>query len=96
ANDPLPVLLAPGGPTNIPIAVRALSNGTSGVSLDVFTPNDSRLADTVPLEFRVNALGVGNVMTIALFGLVVVWWLQHARSTRRRRRQLRAATLPDS
>jgi Family of unknown function (DUF6049) len=96
ANDPRPVLLEPGVPTNIPIAVRALSNGTSGVSLDVFTPNDSPLADTVPLEFRVNALGVGNVLTIAVFGLVVVWWLQHARSTRRKRRQLRAATLPDS
>ncbi|MEP7112548.1 MAG: DUF6049 family protein [Ilumatobacteraceae bacterium] len=96
ANDPQPVLLAPGVPTNIPIGVRALSNGTSGVSLDVFTPNDSRLADTVPMEFQVNALGVGNVLTIALFGLVVVWWLQNARSTRRKRRQLRAATLPDS
>ena len=96
ANDPQPVLLAPGIPTNIPIDVRALSNGTSGVSLDVLTPNDVPLGDTVPLQFRVNALGVGNVLTAALFGLVLLWWLLHWRSTRRKRRQPAAATLPDS
>ena len=95
-NDPQPVLLPPGVPVNIPINVHARSNGTSGVSLDVFTPNDVRLADTVPLEFRVKALGVGNVLTIALFGLVLLWWLQHTVSGRRKRRQSRPATLPVS
>ena len=94
-NDPLPVLLAPGVPTNIPIDVRALSNGTSGVSLDVFTPSDVRIGDTVPLQFRVNALGVGNVLTIALFLLVVLWWLLHLQSRRRKRRQPQPATLPE-
>jgi hypothetical protein len=99
-NDPQPVLLAPGVPTNIPINVKALSNGTSGVSLDVFTPSDVRIVDTVPLQFRVNALGVGNVLTIALFLLVVLWWLLHLRSTRRRstrgkRQQPEPATLPE-
>ena len=95
-NDPEPVVLLPGEPTNVPIDVRALSNGTSGVSLDVFMPNDVQLGDTVPLEFRVNALGVGNALTIAVFGLVVLWWLQHMRSTRRKRRRAVPATLPDS
>jgi hypothetical protein len=94
-NDPQPVLLAPGVPTNIPIAVKALSNGTSEVSLDVFTPNDVRIGDTVPLQFRVNALGVANVLTIALFLLVVLWWLLHVRSTRRKRQQAQPATLPE-
>jgi hypothetical protein len=104
-NDPQPVLLAPGVPTNIPINVKALSNGTSSVSLDVFTPNDVPIGDTVPLEFRVNALGFGNVLTIALFLLVVLWWLLNFRSTRRRstrrrsaerkRRQPQPATLPE-
>jgi Family of unknown function (DUF6049) len=95
SNDSQPVLLAPGVPTNIPIAVKALSNGTSEVSLDVFTPNDVHIGDTVPLQFRVNALGVANVLTIALFLLVVLWWLLHFRSTRRKRRQPQPATLPD-
>ncbi|MEP7045300.1 MAG: DUF6049 family protein [Ilumatobacteraceae bacterium] len=95
-NDPDPILLPPGVPTEVAVPVDARSNGTSGVSLDVFTPNNVQLGDTVPLKFRVKALGVGNVLTIALFGLVVLWWLAHMRSSRRKRRQLRAATLPDS
>ena len=95
-NDPQPVLLPPGVPTNVAIPVEARSNGTSGVSLDVFTPNDVPIGSTVPLVFRVNALGLGNVLTFALFGLVLLWWLEHARATRKRRRQSRAATLPVS
>ncbi len=93
ANDPEPVVLPPGVPSNVEIDVEARSNGTSGVSLDVFTPNDVRLGDTVPLKFRVNALGVGNVLTAALFGLVLLWWLQHIRSAWRKRRQHSPATL---
>ena len=96
ANDPQPVLLPPGVATNVAIPVEARSNGTSGVSLDIFTPNDVTLGATVPLRFRVNALGVGNVLTSALFGLVLLWWLAHARSTRKKRRQSLAATLPVS
>ncbi len=96
ANDPQPVVLQPGVPIDIPIPVEARSNGTSAVSLDVFTPNDVPLGDTVPLRFRVNALGVGNVLTGAVFGLVLLWWLQHAQSTRRKRRQSTPATLPVS
>jgi hypothetical protein len=96
ANDPLPVELPPGVPFNVEIEVEARSNGTSGVSLDVATPNDVKLGDTVPLKFRVNALGVGNVITAALFGLVLLWWLEHARSTWRKRRQRSPATLPAS
>ncbi len=96
ANDPQPVVLPPGVPSNVEIGVEARSNGTSGVSLDVSTPNDVRLADTVPLKFRVNALGVGNVLTAALFGLVLLWWLHHVRSAWRKRRQHSPATLPAS
>ena len=94
-NDPDPVLLAP-GVSNIPVAVKALSNGTSGVSLDVFTPNDDPIGDTVPLKFRVNALGVGNILTLLVFSLVLLWWLLHLRSSRRKRRQPEPATLLDS
>jgi hypothetical protein len=96
ANDPQPVLLPPGVPTNVAIPVEARSNGSSPVSLDIFTPNDVAIGSTVPLRFRVNALGVGNVLTSALCGLVVLWWLAHARSTRKKRRQSQPATLPVS
>jgi hypothetical protein len=96
ANNPQPVSLPPGAPTLIAIPVQARSNGTSPVSLDIFTPNDVKLGDTVPLTFRVKALGVGNLLTIALFGLVLLWWLLHLRSSRRNRRQAAPATLPDS
>lgn len=96
ANDPEPEVLPPGVPSNVDIEVEARSNGTSGVSLDVSTPNDVPLGDTVPLKFRVNALGVGNVLTAALFGLVLLWWLQHMRSAWRKRRQHSPATLPAS
>jgi hypothetical protein len=95
-NDPQPVVLPPGVPVNVPINVEARSNGTSGVSLDVFTPNDVQLGGTVPLKFRVRALGVGNVLTIALFGLALLWWLQHVISALRKRRQSPPATLPVS
>lgn len=96
ANQDQPYLLEPGVPLDIPIAVQARSNGTSGVSLDVFTPNDVPLGGTVPLEFRVNAIGIGNVMTGILFGLVLLWWLAHLRSSRKKRRDAAPATLPAS
>ena len=96
ANDPEPVVLPPGVPSNVEIGVEARSNGTSGVSLDVTTPNDVRLGDTVPLKFRVNALGVGNVLTAGLVALVLLWWLQHIRSAWRKRREHSPATLPAS
>ena len=95
-NNDQPVLLEPGVPLPIPIPVEARSNGTSGVSLDVFTPNDVPIGSTVPLKFRVNALGVGNVLTAVLFGLVLLWWLEHFRATRKKRRTRAPATLPES
>jgi Family of unknown function (DUF6049) len=94
-NDPQPVVLEPGVPLNIPIDVEARSNGTSGVSLDVFTPNDVPLGTTVPLQFRVNVLD-GNVVTGVLFALVLLWWVEHFRAGRKKRRKSSPATLPDS
>src|SRR4029078_10356165 len=96
ANAPNPVELPPGVPTNVPIQVEARSNGVSGASLDVSMPNDDALVPTIPLTVRVRALGVGNVITIALFVLVLLWWLEHWRSTRRKRRQAVGDTLPGS
>jgi hypothetical protein len=95
-NSDQPVVLEPGVPLPIPIPVEARSNGTSGVSLDVSTPNDVPIGSTVPLKFRVKALGVGNVLTAVLFGLVLLWWLEHFRATKKKRRTRTPATLPES
>ncbi len=95
-NNDEPQVLEPGVPTEVDVKVRARSNGTSGVSLDVFTPNDVQLGLTVPLTFRINALGVGNVLTAVVFGLVLLWWLQHARSSWKKRSSRSPATLPAS
>lgn len=94
-NDDRPVTLEPGVPLQILIPVEARSNGTSGASLDVSTPNDVRIGSTVPLKFHVNIL-FGNVLTAVLFGLVLLWWLEHFRATRKKRRSPRPATLPES
>ena len=94
-NDDQPVTLEPGVPLQILIPVEARSNGTSGASLDVSTPNDVRIGSTVPLKFHVNIL-FGNVLTAVLFGLVLLWWLEHFRATRKKRRTPTPATLTES
>jgi hypothetical protein len=94
-NDDQPVTLEPGVPLQIAIPVEARSSGTSGASLDVFTPNDVQIGSTVPLKFHVNIL-FGNVLTGVLFGLVLLWWLEHFRATRKKRRTPTPATLPES
>lgn len=96
ADDPEPIVLEPRSSREIPFSVVAKSNGTSGVTLETFAPNDVPLGSPVAMEFRVNALGLGNVVTVALVTLVLLWWLQHARSVRRKRRLQTPATLPAS
>lgn len=96
ANSDIPYVLDPGVPREVEIGVEARANGTSGVSLDVSTPNDVPLGATVALKFRVRALGLGNVLTGAVFALVLVWWLNHVRTNWRRRRRAEPATLPAS
>ncbi|HEY7626185.1 MAG TPA: DUF6049 family protein, partial [Ilumatobacteraceae bacterium] len=96
ANSDEPIVLEPGVPKEVTIDVEARANGTSGVSLDVSTPNDMPLGATVPLTFRVRALGLGNVLTGAVFALVLIWWLNHIRVTYRKRRRAETATLPAS
>lgn len=94
-NDDQPVTLEPGVPVQIAIPVEARSSGTSGASLEVSTPNDAPIGSIVPLKFHVNVL-FGNVLTVVLFGLVLLWWLEHFRATRKKRRSRAPATLPES
>jgi hypothetical protein len=95
-KTPQTIRLLPLENRDVPFTVEARSNGTTGVSLDVFTPNNTPLVPTVPLKFRVNAVGVGNMLTIALIGLVLLWWAQNIRRTRRKRSIDPPATLPAS
>jgi hypothetical protein len=95
-DDPAPLVLEPRSSREIPFAVVAKSNGTSGVTLETFAPNDTPLGAPVAMVFSVNALGLGNVVTVALVSVVLLWWLQHTRSVRRKRRLDSAATLPAS
>ena len=88
------VELPPQSFTEVKIKITALSNGTTGVTLEVFTPlGDVRLAPPVPLTASINALsGVANLLTGAALLVLLTWWVRHVRRplagrTRRRGRE---------
>ena len=64
----------------------ARSNGTSPVTVEVLTPPPTSvpLTEPVTLTSRVNALtGLGQVLTAALFLILLTWWFSHWRARRR-------------
>ena len=77
----------------VKIEINALSNGTTGVTLEVFTPlGDVRLAPPVPLTASINALsGVANLLTGAALLVLLTWWVRHFRRDRRGRQAAEAA-----
>ena len=78
------VTLVPGDDTTINVPVVARSNGTSPVTVDVLTPSGDPLTEQVTLTSRVNALtGLGQVLTAALFLMLLTWWFSHWRARRR-------------
>ena len=91
AND-LVAELAPLTLTDLEIPVVARSRGKFPIFVQVLTPAAvTAIGGPVPLTARVNALsGVGNVITYALLGVLLLWWLRTFRRTRRKR----ATTLP--
>ncbi len=89
------VTLAPDDDTIINVPVVARSNGTSPVTVEVLTPPPTSvsLTDPVTLTSRVNALtGLGQVLTAALFLILLTWWFSHWRARRREN----APTEPES
>jgi hypothetical protein len=87
------VVLPPQSFHEVRIDITALSNGTTGVTLEVFTPvGDVRLAPPVPLTASINALsGVGNLLTGAALLVLFTWWVRHVRRIRRGRYAAEAA-----
>ncbi len=87
------VVLPPQAFHEVRINIEARTNGSSGVTLEVFTPlGDVRLAPPVPLTAKINALsGVGNLLTGAALLVLLTWWVRHFRRNRRARRAAETA-----
>lgn len=77
----------------VKINIEARTNGTSAVTLEVFTPlGDVRLAPAVPLTASItNLAGVGNLVTGAALLVLLTWWVRHFRRNQRARRAAEAA-----
>ena len=83
------VTLAPSDTTVVPIPVEARSNGTSPVTVEIFSPAfETAVTEPVTLTARVTALaGIAQVVTGAFVLILLTWWFSNWR-TRRRRDQL--------
>ena len=78
------VTLLPNEVTVVNVPVVARSNGTSPVTVEVLTPSQDPLTEPVTLTSRVNALtGLAQVLTFALFLILLTWWFSHWRARRR-------------
>ena len=78
------VTLRPNEQTMIAVPVRARTNGTSAVEVEVLTPAGEPIDEPVVLTSRVNALtGFGQVLTVGLLLVLLTWWFSHWRSRRR-------------
>jgi hypothetical protein len=86
-DGPQTVVLEPGQFTEVRVRVEARTNGTSAVTLEVYTADGGlRLGPIVPLAVSVNALsGLGNLVTGALALVLLTWWVRHVRQNRRAR-----------
>lgn len=66
------------------VPVRARSNGTSAVTVDILTPSGDPLIETVTLRSRVNSLtGLGQALTAGLILILLTWWFSNWRRKRR-------------
>jgi hypothetical protein len=80
-------VLVPGAITDVTIPIRARSNGTSEVVIQLHTPQGSLIGEPIVLTARVNALsGLGQLLTGAALLVLATWWVSHFRRTRRDRR----------
>ena len=69
--------------TDIQVPVRARSNGTSPVSIQLLTPVGEPLGDPVSLTARVNSLtGLGQILTGGFLLMLGAWWFASWRKRR--------------
>ncbi len=90
ALDPLsdvgdhPVTLRPDDETSLEIPVRARSNGTSPITVELLTPAGQSLGEPVTLTSRVTAFtGLGQVLTAGFVLVLLSWWFAQWRRRRR-------------
>ncbi len=80
----LAVTLRPNDETSFVVPVRAKSNGTSPISVEVRTPAGERIGEPVTIISRVSAFtGLGQVLTAGFLLVLLSWWFAHWRSRRR-------------
>lgn len=86
------VELAPRAFKEVRVNIEARTNGTSNVTLEVFTPlGDALIAPAVPLTASIrNLAGVGNMVTGAALLVLLTWWVRHWRRNQRGRRAAEA------
>jgi len=87
------VTLPPEAFTHVQVQVEARSNGSSGVTLEVFPPaGTAALAAPVESTATITALsGVAPLVTVAALLLLAAWWGRHLRGHRKGRRAAEAA-----
>ncbi len=78
------VTLRPNDETSVVVPVRAKSNGTSPITVEVLTPAGERIGEPATIISRVSAFtGLGQVLTGAFLLVLLTWWFAHWRSRRR-------------
>lgn len=90
-GDDVTVELPPQSSAPVDIEIEARTNGRFPVTLTVLTPSGDILAEPVPLNASVNALS-GNLFTSVFLAAVLMWWVRHARRSRRARATATTAT----
>ena len=92
-NDERVVTLRANDLTVVNVPAEARSNGTSPVTVEIFTPRCAETSDTecealiepVTLTARVTALtGLGQVLSGALVLILLTWWISNWRARRRK------------
>ena len=69
--------------TDIQVPVRARSNGTSPVSIQLLTPVGEPIGEPVSLTARVNSLtGLGQILTAGFLLMLGTWWFANWRKRR--------------
>jgi hypothetical protein len=80
------VLLAAARPTHLQIPVTARASGAFPMQVTITSPDGALPITHTSFDVRSTAVsGIGLILTITAGVFLVLWWIRHFRSTRRRR-----------